>query len=120
APLRARGHGRQDRRQLADVAAPARRLPHGRHHRRPPRRLRLADGAALSARAERDRQRAPVSRRAAAILVALVALVAVVETGSALTARSRVATDADWEAAAAEVRAGFQPGDVIAFAPAWV
>ncbi|HXU70290.1 MAG TPA: hypothetical protein VN947_13230 [Polyangia bacterium] len=61
-----------------------------------------------------------MSRRAAAILVALVALVAVVETGSALTARSRVATDADWEAAAAEVRAGFQPGDVIAFAPAWV
>ena len=38
----------------------------------------------------------------------------------ALTARSRVATGADWEAAAAEVRAGFEPGDVIAFAPAWV
>ena len=28
-------------------------------------------------------------------------------------------TAADWDAAAAEVRAGFQPGDLIVFAPAW-
>ncbi len=61
-----------------------------------------------------------MSRRTAAILAALVALVALVETGTALTARSRVATDADWEAAAAEVRGDFRAGDVIAFAPAWV
>jgi hypothetical protein len=60
-----------------------------------------------------------VSRRVAVILAALVALLALVETGVAVTARARVATDADWDAAAVEVRAGFQPGDVIAFAPAW-
>jgi len=56
---------------------------------------------------------------AAAVLCALVALLAVVETGTALTARARVAPDADWEAAAAEVRAGFTPGDLVVFAPAW-
>ncbi len=61
-----------------------------------------------------------MTHRAAVIVVALVALVALVETGAALTARARVASDGDWEAAAAEVRAGFGPGDVIAFAPAWV
>ena len=61
-----------------------------------------------------------MTRTAAAIVAACLALVALVETGTALTARSRVATDADWEAAAAEVRADFRAGDVIAFAPAWV
>jgi hypothetical protein len=61
-----------------------------------------------------------VNRKIAAIVTAAVALVALVETGSALTARARVATDADWEAAAAEVRADFRAGDVIVFAPAWV
>jgi hypothetical protein len=60
-----------------------------------------------------------VTRTQAVISAAVIALIAFVETGVALTARSRVATDADWEAAAAEVRAGFGPGDVIAFAPAW-
>ncbi|MCU1281480.1 MAG: hypothetical protein JWM53_5026, partial [bacterium] len=58
--------------------------------------------------------------RAAAIVAALIALLALVETGAALTAHARVATSADWDAAAAEVRAGFGAGDVIAFAPAWV
>jgi len=61
-----------------------------------------------------------VTRRAAVIVAALVALVALVETGAAVTARARVASDGDWADAAAEVRAGFGPGDVIAFAPAWV
>lgn len=61
-----------------------------------------------------------MTRRTAVIVAALIALVALVETGAALTARARVAGDADWAAAAAEVRAGFQAGDVIAFAPAWV
>jgi len=61
-----------------------------------------------------------VTRRVAVIFAALVALLALVESGVALTARVRVAGDADWQAAAAEVRAGFGPGDVIAFAPAWV
>jgi hypothetical protein len=57
--------------------------------------------------------------RTAVILAALVALLAVVETGAALTARARVAPATDWEAAAAEVRAGFAAGDLIVFAPAW-
>ena len=61
-----------------------------------------------------------MTRRAAIIVAALIALVALVETGAAVTARARVASDGDWAAAAAEVRAGFGPGDVIAFAPAWV
>lgn len=61
-----------------------------------------------------------MTRTQAVIVAAVIALIALVETGSALTARARVATDADWQAAAAEVRAGFGPGDVIAFAPAWV
>lgn len=56
---------------------------------------------------------------AAAIIAGLIALVAVVETGAALTARTRVATDAEWEAAATEVRAGFAAGDLVVFAPAW-
>lgn len=61
-----------------------------------------------------------MSPKVAVLFAALIALLAVVETGAALTARARVPSDADWEAAAAEVRAGFGPGDVIAFAPAWV
>ncbi|MGZ3406532.1 MAG: hypothetical protein ACXVAN_08840 [Polyangia bacterium] len=60
-----------------------------------------------------------MTSRVAAIVAGLIALVALVETGTALTARARVATEGDWQAAAAEVRAGFTAGDVIAFAPAW-
>ena len=63
------------------------------------------------------KERAPTLALVAAAAVALLALV---ETAVALTAGARVAPAADWEAAAAEVRAGFAPGDVIAFAPAWV
>jgi len=37
----------------------------------------------------------------------------------ALVAPSRAPTDADWAAAAAAVRAGFRPGDLIVAAPAW-
>lgn len=59
--------------------------------------------------------------RAAALFATLVFLaLAAFETHAALTASERVATDADWAAAAAEVRAGFRPGDLIVFAPAWV
>ena len=61
-----------------------------------------------------------MTRKAAVIVAAGISLLALVETGAAVTARARVATDADWAAAAAEVRADFAPGDVIAFAPAWV
>jgi hypothetical protein len=48
-----------------------------------------------------------------------VALLALVETGNALFAPRAVATPVDWKAAAAVVRAGFQPGDLIVFAPYW-
>jgi hypothetical protein len=48
-----------------------------------------------------------------------VAVLALVETGSALIAPSLAPTEADWAAAAREVRAGFQPGDLIVAAPAW-
>jgi hypothetical protein len=49
----------------------------------------------------------------------VIALLAVVETTVALVAPSRAPTDADWTAAAAAVRAGFRPGDLIVAAPAW-
>ena len=52
-------------------------------------------------------------------LLALVALIAVVESANALWAPHRVASDADWIDAAAEVRAGFKDGDLVAIAPAW-
>jgi hypothetical protein len=60
-----------------------------------------------------------VTSKPAVIVAALIALLALVETSVAVTARARVASDGDWQAAAAEVRAGFSPGDVITFAPAW-
>jgi hypothetical protein len=44
---------------------------------------------------------------------------AVVETGNALLAPLRVAPAKDWDDAAAEVRAGFEEGDLIVFAPDW-
>lgn len=55
----------------------------------------------------------------ALIAAALVSLLALVETVDALTAGARVAPLGDWEAAAAEVRAGFRPGDLVVFAPYW-
>ena len=58
-------------------------------------------------------------RTLAVVAAALLALLAVVETGASLTASHRVATAADWQAAAAEVRADLQPGDLIVFAPPW-
>lgn len=57
--------------------------------------------------------------RAALALVAAMVLLALWESGAALLAPRRVPAEADWAAAAAEVRAGFQPGDLIVFAPAW-
>ena len=47
------------------------------------------------------------------------ALLAIVEAATAVVAPRRVATEADWSATAAEVRAGFRPGDLIVFAPRW-
>jgi len=46
-------------------------------------------------------------------------VLALVETGNALLAPLHAPADRDWRAAAAEVRAGFQPGDLIVAAPAW-
>jgi len=51
--------------------------------------------------------------------VGAVALLAIVETVAALIAPSRVPTEGDWNAAAAAVRQGFRPGDLIVAAPAW-
>src|SRR5262249_46140019 len=44
---------------------------------------------------------------------------AVVETSVALVAPALAPKDRDWKAAAAEVRAGFRPGDLIVAAPVW-
>jgi hypothetical protein len=49
-----------------------------------------------------------------------VVALALVETAAALRAPSRVPAEADWAAAASEVRAGFQTGDLIVFAPTWI
>jgi hypothetical protein len=48
-----------------------------------------------------------------------VALLALVETAVALIAPWRAPSDADWAAAARQVRAGFRGGDLIVAAPAW-
>ena len=53
------------------------------------------------------------------LIAAAVTLLALVETAVALIAPLRAPTDADWAAAAQEVRAGFRPGDLIVAAPAW-
>jgi hypothetical protein len=53
------------------------------------------------------------------LAVAAVVVLALVETAVALVAPLRAPTDADWRAAAGEVRAGFRPGDLIVAAPAW-
>ena len=55
----------------------------------------------------------------AIVAAVLVSLLALVETVNALTAPARVAPLDDWQAAAAEVRAGFHAGDLIVFAPYW-
>ena len=60
-----------------------------------------------------DRQGIAMKPRTLAVVAAaLLALLAAVETGAALTASARVAPFADWDAAAAEVRAELQPGDL--------
>ena len=46
-------------------------------------------------------------------------LLAMLETLQALIAPRCAPSPADWEGAAAEVRAGFRPGDLIVAAPAW-
>jgi hypothetical protein len=48
-----------------------------------------------------------------------IVVLALVETGNALLAPLRAPTDRDWRAAAAAVRTGFRPGDLIVAAPEW-
>ena len=66
---------------------------------------------------------APAPGRTATVLAiagALALLVlAAAETAQALIAPGRAPSDADWSAAAADVRAGFRAGDLIVAAPAW-
>jgi hypothetical protein len=58
-------------------------------------------------------------RRVSAAVVAAILLLALTEAGAALIAPLRAPTDADWSSAAAAVRGGFRPGDLIVAAPAW-
>ena len=62
---------------------------------------------------------APAASRFGVVVAAAIGLLAVVETTVALVAPSRAPKDADWEAAAREIRAAFAPGDLIVAAPAW-
>jgi hypothetical protein len=62
-----------------------------------------------------------VSARARAwAAAAALLLLAVWEIGTLLRVHASAPTDDDWRAAAAAVRAGFQPGDLVVFAPAWI
>jgi hypothetical protein len=61
----------------------------------------------------------PRARRLGIAAVAAVAVLAVVEAVVGAVAPALAPTDADWEAAGREVRAGFRPGDLIVAAPAW-
>jgi hypothetical protein len=58
-------------------------------------------------------------RRLGVALGSAVVLLALYETASAVIAPLRAPRDGDWEAAAAAVRAGFRPGDLVVAAPAW-
>ena len=69
--------------------------------------------------ASRVKARARLGTTAGIVLGVGVVLLATLETAQALIAPSRAPTAANWKAAAAEVRAGMQPGDLIVAAPAW-
>ena len=58
-------------------------------------------------------------KRVTFILFILFAVLSVGETQLGLFAPYRVPSESDWKAAAAAVRAGYQPGDLIVFAPTW-
>jgi len=62
---------------------------------------------------------APAASRLGLVVAAAVGLLALIETTVALVAPLRAPKDADWEAAAREIRAAFTPGDLIVAAPAW-
>ena len=58
-------------------------------------------------------------RRVSVVVAALIALLALVETVNAIVAPALAPSEKDWVEAAAKVRAGFRPGDLIVAAPAW-
>ncbi len=60
-----------------------------------------------------------MTARPALLLFGAFALLAIYETAHAIYAPRAVATDGDWESAAAAVRAAYRPGDLIVFAPEW-
>jgi hypothetical protein len=62
---------------------------------------------------------APAASRLGLVAAAAIGVLALVETTVALVAPYRAPKDADWEAAAREIRAAFAPGDLIVAAPAW-
>jgi hypothetical protein len=66
-----------------------------------------------------EAQRARRATRLGLAAAGAVALLAVVETVVAAVSPSLAPTDADWQAAAREVRSGFRAGDLIVAAPAW-
>ena len=53
------------------------------------------------------------------VVAALIVLLALVEGVNAIVAPARAPSERDWVAAAAEVRKGFRPGDLIVASPAW-
>jgi hypothetical protein len=57
--------------------------------------------------------------RSGLVLVVLLAALAIWESAFALFEPRGEATEADWQSAEKTVRASFQPGDLIVFAPAW-
>jgi hypothetical protein len=61
-----------------------------------------------------------VKRYRALIATAGLFLLGAWEVGTMLGVKSAAPVDADWQAAAELVDAGFQKGDLIVFAPAWV
>lgn len=62
----------------------------------------------------------PAPRPVAAIPAVLLVVVALWEIAATRCSATSVPGDDAWAGAAAEVRAGFQPGDLIVFAPDWV
>jgi hypothetical protein len=58
-------------------------------------------------------------RRVSVVVAALIVLLALVETVNAIVAPALAPSEKDWVSAAAKVRAGFRPGDLIVAAPAW-
>ncbi len=62
----------------------------------------------------------PGPRPVAAVPAVLLVVVALWEIAATRCSATSVAGDEAWSEAAAEVRAGFHPGDLIVFAPDWV